>query len=203
MLAIASVALLVATVQIAAPLHVAEPAGGLSGGAVLAVPEAPSRTAAQKGPRMSFELKSPAFTEGATIPQRFTCDGANVSPQLAWSGAPPATQSLVLIVDDPDAPSGTFTHWVLFDIRPERAVLAEGQKPGTLGIAGRNDFGNTGYGGPCPPRGHGAHRYHFTLSALDIATLGLTQGATRGDVEIKMKGHVLETARLMGKYERK
>ncbi len=152
---------------------------------------------------MSFELKSPSFGDGGAIPTRFTCDGANVSPQLAWSDAPSGTRSLALIVDDPDAPGGTFTHWVLFDVPPERAEIVEGQKRGTVGTSGRNDFGKTGYGGPCPPRGNGPHRYYFTLSALDVPGVGAKEGATRAEVEAGMKGHVLGTARIMGKYERK
>jgi len=152
---------------------------------------------------MSFSLKSAAFTEGAPIPQRNTCDGANASPPLTWSGQPEAAKSFALITDDPDAPSGTFTHWVVFDIPAAQKELPEGQHPGGIGVSGRNDFGKIGYAGPCPPKGHGPHRYYFTLWALDVPSLGLKEGASRETVEGKMKGHVLATARLMGKYERR
>jgi Raf kinase inhibitor-like YbhB/YbcL family protein len=152
---------------------------------------------------MAFALSSPAFAKGAVIPGRFTCDGLDLSPQLDWSETPPSAKSFVLIVDDPDAPSGTFTHWVLFDIPAATRSLAEGQKPGGVGVVGKNDFSRTGYGGPCPPRGHGPHRYCFVLSALDIDKLGLSAGASRQQVEARMRGHVVGTARWMGKYERK
>ncbi len=150
---------------------------------------------------MAFTLNSTAFKGGASIPARFTCDGQNLSPQLDWSGAPAPAKSFVLIVDDPDAPSGTFTHCVLFDVPGNAHSLSEGQQG--VGHSGRNDFSKNDYGGPCPPRGHGAHRYFFTLSALDVATLGLSDGATRQQVEAKMQGHVVGTAKVMGKYERK
>ncbi len=151
---------------------------------------------------MSFTLSSPVFTDGAAIPARFTCDGDNLSPQISWSGAPGNAKSFVLIVDDPDAPSGTFTHWVLFDVPASTRELSEGQKGG-VGHPGKNDFSKVGYGGPCPPRGHGAHRYYFTLSALDIDRLGLSAGVSRQQVEGKMRGHVIGTAKVMGKYERR
>ena len=152
---------------------------------------------------MALTLSSSAFADGSAIPKRFTCDGENVSPPLSWTGAPDSARSFVLIVDDPDAPSGTFTHWVLYDIPGGTHALAEGQKAGGVGHSGRNDFAKTGYGGPCPPRGHGAHRYYFTLSALDIATLGLPDGAGRLQVEAKMRSHAVGTAKVMGRYERK
>ncbi len=150
---------------------------------------------------MGFTLGSPAFTEGASIPARFTCDAQNVSPQLDWTGAPASAKSFALIVDDPDAPSGTFTHWVLFDVPGDVHSLSEGQKG--VGHSGRNDFSKTGYGGPCPPRGHGPHRYFFTLSALDVPSLALADGASRQQVEAKMQGHVVGTAKVMGRYERR
>lgn len=149
---------------------------------------------------MTFTLVSSSFREGGAIPRDHTCDGADRSPPLRWEGAPP-TASYVLIMDDPDAPVGTFTHWVLYDIPGDRTELAEGEQ--TVGLAGRNDFGRRGYGGPCPPRGRGAHRYFFRLSALDISSLNLPPGAVRRDVESAMRGHVLATATLMGRYERR
>ena len=152
---------------------------------------------------MTLTVKSPAFAEGGAIPPRYTCDGDNVSPALSWFGQPVGTKSFVLIMDDPDAPSGTFTHWVLFDVPAPQHELAEGHRAGISGLAGTNDFSETGYGGPCPPKGHGVHRYYFMLSALDCSTLGLLGGASRRDVETRMRGHVLATAKYMGKYERK
>jgi hypothetical protein len=152
---------------------------------------------------MAFTLTSSAFTDGSSIPVWFTCDGANVSPELIWTAAPEAAKSFVLIADDPDAPSGTFTHWVLYDIPGTAHALPEAQKKDGIGRAGRNDFAKSGYGGPCPPRGHGAHRYFFTLSAVDIASLGLPDAATRQEVDAKMRGHVVGTAKVMGRYERK
>jgi Raf kinase inhibitor-like YbhB/YbcL family protein len=150
---------------------------------------------------MPFAISSPAFTDGSAIPRRHTCDGENRSPVLTWRDAPTGTRSFVLIVDDPDAPSGTFTHWVLLDIPSGLTELSEGVTG--VGRSGRNDFGKDGYGGPCPPKGHGPHRYFFTLSAVDIESLGLPEGATRSRVEAAMKGHAVATARLGGRYERK
>lgn len=152
---------------------------------------------------MAFTLTSPSFAEGEAIPVKHTCDGANEAPQLQWQGAPEA-QSFVLIVDDPDAPGGLFTHWVLFDIPGSQRELPEGMSNvGAIGTPGTNDFTRTGYGGPCPPRGNGAHRYVFTLSALDIPTLQLPPEASRRDVEEMIKGHIVGQARLTGRYERK
>lgn len=146
-------------------------------------------------------LTSPAFQEGETIPTQFTCDAENISPELHWNHIPAGTRSFVLIVDDPDAPHQTFTHAVLFDIPAETQQLVEGAK--AIGVSGTNDFGETGYGGPCPPSGHGSHRYFFTLYALDVPTLNLQQGAARSDVEGAMQGHILEQAQLMGRFERR
>src|SRR5512139_2943752 len=110
---------------------------------------------------MSLALTTSAFANGGLIPAKFTCEGENVSPELRWNEAPANTQSFALIVDDPDAPVGTFTHWVLFDIPADQQRLAEGTT--SIGVAGKNDFGQASYGGPCPPRGRGPHRYYFTL----------------------------------------
>jgi len=150
---------------------------------------------------MTFTLAISAFPEGGMIPAKYTCEGANVSPELRWNDAPVDTRSFALIVDDPDAPVGTFTHWVLFDIPANRANLAEGENK--IGAAGQNDFGRAGYGGPCPPRGHGPHRYYFTLYALDIASLKLKAGASRRAVETALRGHILAQAQYLGRYERK
>jgi Raf kinase inhibitor-like YbhB/YbcL family protein len=143
-----------------------------------------------------LEITSDAFEESGTIPSRHTCDGANVSPPLSFAGAPAGTLSLALIVDDPDAPVGTFTHWLAWGIDPSADGLDEGQAaPGE----GRNDFGTIGYAGPCPP--HGRHRYFFRLHALDTE-LDLQPGANRAQLDRALDGHVLETAELVGGYER-
>lgn len=152
---------------------------------------------------MSFSIKTTAFPEGGTIPKKFTCDGPDVSPALTWVDAPAATQSLVLIADDPDAPVGTWTHWIIWGI-PPGTTLSEGvAKTETLSDGarqGRNDFKRIGYGGPCPPPGN-PHRYFFRLSALDNK-LDLKPGASRKELENAMHGHVLSQAELMGKYGR-
>jgi Raf kinase inhibitor-like YbhB/YbcL family protein len=158
---------------------------------------------AAKGGKTSFFLKSQGFADGGGIPSRYTCDGLNLSPQLGWAGQPAGTKSFVLIVDDPDAPGGTFVHWVLFDVSAKTEMLPEGQPAAKLGTAGINDFGKSAYGGPCPPKGKGSHRYFFTLSALDLPSLGLGPGATLVQVNQKMAGHVLATTKLMGRYERR
>jgi len=147
---------------------------------------------------MTILLNSSAFTDGETIPKKYTCDGQDVSPPLSWSGVPTGTKSLLLIVDDPDAPRGTWVHWVLLDMPPDLQGLPEGAQG--EGIEGKNDFGRQGYGGPCPPRGSN-HRYYFKLCALDSA-LGLKAGATKGEAEKAMQGHVLAWGQLMGRYGR-
>lgn len=143
-------------------------------------------------------LVSSAFAEGETIPKKFTCDGSDLSPALQWSGAPPTTRSFVLIMDDPDAPLGTFTHWVAFDIPATQTGIAEGTL--SAGTSGRNSGGKTGYMGPCPPSG--VHRYIFTLYALDMDSLKLSAGATKDQVLAAMEGHILAQGSLMGKYGR-
>jgi hypothetical protein len=148
---------------------------------------------------MPFTLTSPAFAEGADIPRRHTCDGENRSPRLTWRDPPAGARSFALIVDDPDAPSGTFTHWVLFNVPGGSTELPEAA---TVGRSGRNDFGKSGYGGPCPPKGHGPHRYFFKLSALDVDALKLGDGASRAQLEAAMQGHILGTAQLVGRYKR-
>jgi len=151
---------------------------------------------------MAFRLTSPAFADGADIPVRHTCEGENRSPRLTWSEAPEATQSFVLLMDDPDAPNGTFTHWVLYDIPPDTTELGENVPGATVGFSGRNSFGDAGYGGPCPPSGDPPHRYRFTLHALDIPSIGLSRDAEREQVEARMEGHVLGHTRLVGMYQR-
>jgi Raf kinase inhibitor-like protein, YbhB/YbcL family len=152
---------------------------------------------------MAFQLTSSAFPEGGNIPIIHTCDGANVSPPLTWSGEPEGVKSFALIVEDPDAPSRTWTHWLLYDIPAEVHQLEQGFQPGRLGMSGSNDFGKLGYGGPCPPKGHGPHRYFFRLFALNVPSLGLRDGENRVGVELAIRGHVLGEAQCMGRYERK
>jgi Raf kinase inhibitor-like YbhB/YbcL family protein len=153
---------------------------------------------------MSFIIKTAAFLEGETIPTKYTCDGADVSPGLNWTGTPKGTQSLSLIADDPDAPVGTWTHWIIWNIPPEAVALSEGVpkndilKDGTR--QGYNDFKRIGYGGPCPPPGK-PHRYFFRLYAMD-SNLDVKAGVGRKELERAMKGHVLAQAELMGKYGR-
>lgn len=152
---------------------------------------------------MSFQLSVAGFRPGEPIPKRHTCEGPDVSPTLSWSGAPAETKSFVLIMDDPDAPVGTWNHWLLYDIPASVQSLAEGTKAGQVGVSGTNDFGRLGYGGPCPPRGHGLHRYFFKLFAVNVPSLGLTKGAKRVDLDRALRTRVLAEAQYMGRYERK
>ena len=156
------------------------------------------------GATMTLVLKSPDFAAGAGIPKQFACDGTDISPALTWTDPPVATQSFALIADDPDAPVGTWVHWVLFDLPanaralsqnvPKKEQLADGSRQGT------NDFRKIGYGGPCPPPGK-PHRYFFKLYALD-KKLNLQSGATKKDVERAMQGHILAQGEWMGRYAR-
>lgn len=152
---------------------------------------------------MAFKLLSSAFPEGGTIPQLHTCEGADLSPALEWSGAPANAKSFVLIMDDPDAPAGTWNHWLLWDIPASTHSLPQGFKPGQTGESGTNDFGKPGYGGPCPPKGHGPHRYFFKLYALDTESLGLRAGAKRADLDRALRNHIVAEAQYMGRYERR
>ena len=148
-------------------------------------------------------LKSAVFEADRAIPQKYSCEGADVSPPLEWSNAPEQTKSFVLICDDPDAPGGTFVHWVYYDIPATVQELPEGvtteAQPSIGGVQGKNSFGKTGYGGPCPPGG--THRYFFKLYALNT-TLGLPAGQSKQQVQNAMEGHVLSEAQLMGTYTR-
>lgn len=152
---------------------------------------------------MAFKVMSSAFPEGGTIPKLQTCEGADLSPTLEWSGAPANAKSFALIMDDPDAPAGTWNHWLLWDIPASTHSLAQGFKPGKLGESGTNDFGKLGYGGPCPPKGHGPHRYFFKLYALDTETLDLRAGAKRADLDRALRNHSIAEAQYMGRYERR
>jgi Raf kinase inhibitor-like YbhB/YbcL family protein len=156
---------------------------------------------------MPFTLTSSAFREGSPIPVAHTCDGADASPPLAWSGAPPEARSFALIMDDPDAPMGTWVHWVLWNVPATVSSLPEGlPKAPRLddldgALQGNNTWPQIGYNGPCPPPGK-PHRYFFKLYALDT-TLGLKAGAGKTDLERAMRDHVLAQAQLMGTYGRK
>ena len=153
---------------------------------------------------MSIELTSTAFQKETTIPKQYTGDGADQSPPLHWSEPHSGTKSIALICDDPDAPRGTWVHWVLFNLPPTARELEEGvETTATLGNGakqGKNDFGNIGYGGPAPPKGK-AHRYFFKLYALDVS-LDLPSGVTKAQLEGAMKGHILAEGQLMGTYKR-
>jgi Raf kinase inhibitor-like YbhB/YbcL family protein len=163
--------------------------------------------AREGGSPMAFTLRSAAFAPNAAIPSQHTCEGTDVSPPLAWSGAPPGTQSFALIVDDPDAPDPqapktTWVHWVVYDIPGTAAALPEnaGRSPNPAGgRAGRNDWQRAQYGGPCPPVGR--HRYFFKLYALDVA-LGDLGTPTKAQLEQAMRGHVLASAELVGTYQK-
>jgi len=150
-----------------------------------------------------FILKSAAFENGSFIPRLHACDGKDVSPALFWSGVPDKTSSLALIVEDPDAPRKAWVHWILFDLPATTTDLPEGVPAIPVlkggGVHGVNDFGNLGYGGPCPPSG--THNYVFTLYAL-YQKLGLKPSSLRGDVVGAMQGHILAQARLIGRYSR-
>jgi Raf kinase inhibitor-like YbhB/YbcL family protein len=152
---------------------------------------------------MAFQISTAAFPEGGIIPKLHTCEGADLSPALEWRGEPAGTRSFALVVDDPDAPGGVWTHWLLFNIPASIHALAQGVKPGATGVDGNSDFGKPGYGGPCPPRGHGPHRYFFKLYALGVDSLGIKPGAKRAEVDRAMRGHVLAEAQCMGHYERR
>ena len=152
---------------------------------------------------MALTLNTSAFAEGGNIPQEYSCEGEDVSPELTWNGAPPETHSFALIMHDPDAPKGDFTHWLLWDIPAGTTRLARGAGGSSAGTAGMNSFNKTGYGGPCPPPGHGPHRYYFVLYALDTEHLELSHASQRAEVEAAIQGHVLAQGQFMGRYERK
>lgn len=151
---------------------------------------------------MSLQLASSAFHDGEPIPPKYTCDGQNVSPSLAWSGTPEEAKSLALIVDDPDAPGGLWVHWVIYDLPANTRTLPEAvphdRQLHDGARQGKNDFGKIGYGGPCPPKGP-AHRYFFKLYALREKT-GLQAGASKEELERAMKGQIVGQATLTGKF---
>jgi Raf kinase inhibitor-like YbhB/YbcL family protein len=145
---------------------------------------------------MAFTATSPAFRDGQPVPKEFTCDGKDNAPPITVSGAPQETESFAVIMDDPDAPKGTFTHWLAHDIPADGNGLRT-----TAGTALSNDFGRKGYGGPCPPPGHGPHRYFFTVYAVDVPRLEVP-GDSRADLEAALARHTLAKAQFMGRYER-
>lgn len=145
-----------------------------------------------------MKITSTAFPEGGNIPSQFTCDGADRNPALHFAEVRPGAKSLVLIVDDPDAPSGLFTHWLLWNIDPKLTDVSERNSPGGA-VEGTNDFGKTGYAGPCPPSG--THRYFFKIFALD-RMLDLRSGAKRAELDRAIEGHIIAQGQLMGRYRR-
>ncbi len=153
-------------------------------------------TGRNQGSSSPLIVSSPDLS-GGTFPREFTCDGANRLPRLEWSTPPSGTQELAIEMLDPDAPGGTFTHWLVYGIPPSISSLAAVPAGAAEGV---NDFGRRGYGGPCPPRG-AAHHYHFVVLALD-ARLGLAPGATRSDLEARISGHVLGRGELVATYQR-
>ncbi len=172
---------------------------GVSLGVQTSAPDVPQEEAVT----MAFTLTSSAFAEGSSIPARYTCQGEDISPPLAWQGAPDETQSFALIMDDPDAPGRTWVHWVVYNLPPNVHALPEGiaadaALPGEA-VHGRNSWGRNDYGGPCPPSG--THRYFFKLYALD-STLDLPPGAGKEEVLRAMEGHIVAQAQLMGTYRK-
>ena len=149
-----------------------------------------------------MKLLSNAFTDGSAIPRRFTCDGANLSPPLQWSGPPEGTRSYVLLCDDPDAPGGTWHHWAVYDIAAGQTALADGAAQKAELKQATNDFREAGYGGPCPPPGHGVHHYHFRLLALSTGHLRAQANASCRDVEHEARKFSLAEATLVGWYQR-
>jgi Raf kinase inhibitor-like YbhB/YbcL family protein len=154
---------------------------------------------------MPLMLASPAIPPNGEIPAQYTCDGADISPPLSWSDVPAGTGSLVLVVEDPDAPSGTFGHWAVFDIPPASRGLDPGysaNRPTTALHQARNDFGKTGYSGPCPPKGGGTQHYHFRLLAISRPTLDLRAPAAVLDVLRAAQPYVIQQTELVGTYHR-
>lgn len=147
-----------------------------------------------------LRLGSDAFRDGDQIPTRFTCDGGNRLPSFRWGEPPQGTRSFALVIEDPDAPGGTFRHWGVFDIPASARSIGGGQN---LGTEVSNDFGKPGYGGPCPPKGGGLHHYHFKLFALDVERLGLGPASKVADISNAVQGHTLAQGELIGTYERR
>ena len=146
---------------------------------------------------MAFVLESPAFREGEPIPRKYTTDGENVSPPLRWSGAPAGARSFVIVAEDSDAPSGTFRHWGIYNVTGTR--LPEGDDEA---LTVTNDFGDEGYGGPAPPKGHGSHHYHFRIAALDVDQLPTAPRTSVADLWNAARDHCVAEAELVGTYAR-
>jgi Raf kinase inhibitor-like YbhB/YbcL family protein len=147
---------------------------------------------------MPLRVSSPAFANDGSIPKKYTCDGQDVAPPLNWSDVPTQSKSVAVICDDPDAPSGTFTHWVVYDIPASTHTLGEA---GSIGKQGVNSFGKKGFGGPCPPKKDQAHHYHFHVYALDVDSIG-PAGFSKEDALNAMKGHIIAEGELVGTYKR-
>jgi hypothetical protein len=147
-----------------------------------------------------LSMISDAFKNGQPIPRQFTCDGGDQTPVLRWGAPPESTKSFALVIDDPDAPSGTFRHWGVFDIPSSARSIGGNQRTGT---EVDNDFGKPGYGGPCPPKGHGPHHYHFKLFALDVDKLDVSSNAKVAEVEKAAQKHAIARGELVGTYERR
>jgi len=201
------IVLLTACSKAAAPTQATEPPTAAEApqteAATSQATEAPTKAPVTEVP-MPFELTSPVFSAGEAIPERYSCDGLNISPDLFWGNAPDSTQSLALIMDDPDAPGGTWVHWVMFNIPPDITGLDENIHQGTefSGLAptiGRNSWNQPAYGGPCPPSGE--HRYFFKLYALDTV-LDLAADADKAELESAMEGHILAETELMGVFSK-
>jgi hypothetical protein len=152
---------------------------------------------------MTFSLHSPAFKNGGAIPDKYARDGENRSPPLRWTDPPVEAKSFMLVVEDPDAPSGLFHHWAVHDLDPKQTELHEGAGNGETGTArqGVNDFGDVGYDGPQPPPGDGVHHYHFRLAALDVAHLDLPDGADAASIAEKASAHVVGETEIVGTYQ--
>ena len=160
--------------------------------------QAPAPLETNDNTMSELTLTSTAFEHEGSIPSQYSCDGEDINPPLVIDGVPKETKSLVLLMDDPDAPAGTWDHWIVVNIAPKTTSIPENTEP--EGVGGNNSWGRTGYGGPCPPEGE--HRYFFKLFALD-AKLDLSEGATKAEVEKAIEGHVLSQTELMGRYKRK
>ena len=188
------------TKKVVETLPTEPPAAATEAPAPTAVPAPTEAVSEAMEPAMPFELISTAFEQGEPIPAQYSCDGEDISPSLAWGDPPAGAQSLVLIMDDPDAPGGTWDHWIVFNIPVDIRELPEAMSAGDMAVTfGKNSWGRSDYGGPCPPGG--THRYFFKLYALNT-TLSLDENANKGHVLAGMEGHILAETELMGTFSR-